>query len=434
MVVDAGPETPPLLATRAPMRGTHAALIVFGGVLVANLGNYGFQLVSARKLGAASYSDLATLLALISLIGLPLGGLQLWVARHVAEHEAVGDEAATHWFVRRAGSYTAIGAVIATVLFLAVSELVRSALGIESLPAVVMAALLTFPAVLTPIVWGLAQGLERFVLISLMVAAAPALRLVLGIASFGMGFGVGGAMAATLVSNLVAFFVPLFLLRRSFRGAPRPDAGIRRGEAAASLIPVLVGLLAITALTTIDVVVAKRALTDHAAGVYGSASLVGRVILYLPSAIITVLLPRVAARTADNRGAFDLLGRSLAVTAAFCILLTVIYAAASHLIVRIAFGSDYAQAAGLLWRFGVAMTGFSLLNVLFVYHLGKRNHQMSWILAAGAVAQIVAFAFVHSSGKELVLVDIVVAAALMVAHELATRFTIVRALATVIRP
>jgi O-antigen/teichoic acid export membrane protein len=353
------------------MRGVHAGAIVFGGVLVANLGNYGFQLISARELGPASYSDLATLLAIVSLIGLPLGGLQLWVARHVAEYEAAGKNSATHWFVRRSASHmVTIGAVI-TAVFLIASDPVRSALGIASLGAVVIAAALTFPAILTPIVWGLAQGLERFTLISAMVAAAPTLRVALALAGFALGMGVLGAMTATLVSNVVALVIPLWLLRTWTRPAVAPAVRIPRREAIGSLLPVLVGLLAITALTTVDVVVAKRTLSDHETGIYSSASLVGRVILYLPSAIVTVLLPRVAARAADSRASLDLLGRSLAVTLGFCAAATAIYALIPTLIIRIAFGADYLDAEPLLWRFGVAMTGFAILNVLFVYHLGR---------------------------------------------------------------
>ena len=158
---------------------------------------------------------------------------------------------------------------------------------------------------------------------------------------------------------------------------------VTRSEAARSLAPVLLGLLAIAALTSVDVVAAKLALTGHDAGIYGSASLVGRVILYLPAAIITVLLPRVAARAADQIETTDILRRSLVVTLRFCTISTFVYAAAGSTIVRVAFGSDYADAAGLLWLFGVAMTGYALLNVLLVYHLGHERIGFAWLLVSG---------------------------------------------------
>ena len=54
------------------------------GVLALNLGNYVFHLIAARSLGTALYGDLATLIAISGLIALPLGGVQVWVARYVA--------------------------------------------------------------------------------------------------------------------------------------------------------------------------------------------------------------------------------------------------------------------------------------------------------------------------------------------------------------
>jgi len=54
----------------------------------------------------------------------------------------------------------------------------------------------------------------------------------------------------------------------------------------------VLGMLAITCLTIDDLVAAKATFSAHEAGLYGADSLIGRVVLYLPLAIVTVLLPR----------------------------------------------------------------------------------------------------------------------------------------------
>ena len=132
-------------------------------------------------------------------------------------------------------------------------------------------------------------------------------------------------------------------------------------------------MLAITALTTADVIVAKAVFDDHDAGIYGSASLVGRVILYLPAAIVTVLLPKVSARTTRGEATGDILAASLGVTLAASALLTLVYAAVPDLVVRLAFGSAYEDASSLLYLFGIAMSGYALLNVLLIYHLARNT-------------------------------------------------------------
>jgi O-antigen/teichoic acid export membrane protein len=143
-------------------------------------------------------------------------------------------------------------------------------------------------------------------------------------------------------------------------------------------------------------------------------------VLYLPAAIITVLLPRVAARTAGSQTSRDLLAKSVAVTASFCVALTVVYFFLGDQVVEVAFGSDYAAAGDLLWRFGVAMTGFAILNVLLVYHVGRGRNGVAWLLAAGCAAEIGAFALWHDDSRQLVNVDIVFAWVLVVVASVAT--------------
>ena len=68
----------------------------------------------------------------------------------------------------------------------------------------------------------------------------------------------------------------------------------------------------------------------------------------------------------------------------FCSIATVVYAAGGTAIVRIAFGAEYAEAAGLLWLFGMAMTGFALLNVLLIPHLGHDRSGVRLVARVGA--------------------------------------------------
>lgn len=419
MVVDLGPEptpSPPLAPAR--VGGVQAGLIVLLGVVALNGGNYVFHLIVARRLGTDRYGDFATLITLSSLISLPLGGLQIWVARYVARADAAGQLSDAHWFIRRTTVYLTVAGAAGTAIFAALAWPIQQALGLASIGAVLVTALTVGPSVLTPVAWGLAQGLERFGLLAIAYGSGPIARLGLIFATLAVGWSVGGAMLATLGSMLLAMLVPAFVLRTWWRPVPGPHTRLDRGVAARSLLPVMVGLLAITALTSDDVVVAKAALSSHDAGIYDSASLVGRAILYLPAAIITVLLPRVAARFAGRRGTQDILWRSAGVTVAFCLAGTAFYAVAGRPITDIAFGSKYSEAGGLLWLFGIAMTGFALLNVLLIYHLGRDDGRMSWLLLGGAALQLVVFAAIHRTLRELIFVDIAIAAVLLALHEM----------------
>jgi O-antigen/teichoic acid export membrane protein len=428
MVIEAGPEPTPSIAPSRAVGGVRAGAIVLSGVVALNAGNYLFHLIAARRLGPAGYGDLATLITLSSLISLPLGGVQIWVARYVAQREAAGDADAIRWFVRRLSLSLALLGAACSLIFIALAWPIQHVLGIASLGAVVLTALTVFPALATPLPWGVAQGLQRFALVALAYASGPVARLVLVGIAFEAGMQVEGAMLATLASMLVALTIPVVVLRGWWRPSSIAERHLDRPRILRSLVPVMIGLLAITALTSVDVVVAKAALSSHEAGIYGSASLVGRVILYLPSAIITVLLPRVAARVAGRRATDDLLRRSVAVTLAFCVSGTVLYAVVGVPITRIAFGEKYVEAGHLLWLFGIAMSAFAILNVLLIYHLALEHARMSWLLLGGALVQVAAFGAIHGTVRQLIAIDIAVGIALLIAHEIIVDNTLTRGL------
>ena len=262
---------------------------------------------------------------------------------------------------------------------------------------------------------GAIQGNQRFVLFAVAMGAPSVLRAVLAAFALLAGFGVPGVMGATLAASLCSLIIPLVALRHSLGPLTawwRPR--LPRSEALA-LLPVVAGMLALTCLSTDDLVAAKATFPAHEAGVYGSASLMGRVILYLPAAIVTVLLPKVSARVSAAGGTRQILNRSFVATALFCVATSAVYSAAPHLIMRIAFGSSYESGASFLWMFGVAMTIYALLNVLFTYRIGRGETGTCWLLLAGSVVQAALFAGFHSSPRVLLSVSIATGAVLLAA-------------------
>lgn len=398
------------------MRGLHAGLIVLAGVAVANLGNYAFHVLAAHLLGPASYGGVVSLLTLSGLISLPLAGVQIGVARSVAAYEARGDRDTVGRLMTR-GVLLAlgVGAMIAVVIS-ALAPVIDAALDVGSRSAIVITAVVTVPAVAMPVVWGIVQGLQRYRLLAASMALGTILKALLFLLFFALGGRLTGAISATLLAGTIALAVTLWPLRSVARPATRMLAGI--GANLRELVPVTGGLLAITALTSVDVVVAKTALSSHDAGIYAGASLIGRVVLYLPAAITTVLLPKVSARAHANRDTTDIVGASIAVTVVVCLAITVLYAVLPTTISTVVLGDDYRDAAELLGLFGLAMTIFAILNVLLIYHLGLRSVRMTLLLAGGAIAQLFGFALFHDSGRQLLLVSIAVGVVLVAAHEL----------------
>lgn len=398
------------------MTGLRAGAIVFAGIGVANIGNYVFHLLAARDLGPAAYGDVATLAALTGIVVLPLGGVQVFVARHVAAEATRARPLNDDGYVTSFGAAALAVGMSLTVVLLVLSPVIQDALSINSIWSVVFAILFMAPSFLAPALVGAGQGRQRFLLVAIALAGPPVARIVFVSVALAGGLGVPGAMAATTCAAVVAVVIPFIPLRHALLPLTRWRPRISRSDLVA-LLPFVGGLLAITSLSTLDLVVAKAVFTDDQAGLYGSASLIGRVILYLPAAIVTVLLPKVSARVAAEQDTSDILVQSLLVTAAFCLSATALYAVAPRLILSVAFGTKYEGSADLLWMFGLAMTFYALLNVLLTYQLGHGAGRTSWLLLAAALVQGALFAIFHDTPRELLAISIAVGAILLVLHE-----------------
>ena len=220
--------------------GVRAGTIVFLGIAAGNVGNYLFHFVSARLLGPASYGDVASLVAVIGLISLPArrrsgrGG----PLRRGVRGGGCGDARSRSALQRRGcGCRVVVGIVVSAVLVRACRSRCTSFLGIDSLAAVSSTGLVAAPSVVSPVVWGLAQGFQRFVLFAVSIGLGPAVRPVLAAVLLAAGFGVAGAMGATLIAAIVATAVPLVLLRGWLTrdtGRPEPGSGCARLRASSS--------------------------------------------------------------------------------------------------------------------------------------------------------------------------------------------------------
>ena len=402
---------------RATVSATRGGAQLAAATVVSLVANYLFLLGAGRLLGSRDYSTLAALTGLLTVVLLPSGALQMAVSREVSRHEALGEEREAAAFVR---ALVVLGLKVTVPLVVVAFALIvplRHLLNIDSSPAVALAFVSLTVALLAPIAFGVLQGYQRFGTLAWASAAPMIVRLGLLIILAVAGLRLYGAIAALTASALAGAAIGLVAIRDRWSKELRAPAPSLR-PFLRYLWPVAVGLFAISLLTNADILIVKARFPAHEAGVYAAASAFARVAFFLPSTILAVLFPRTAARVARGERSDDILGRSIIVTAGFCVLLTAFYAVAGHQLVRLSFGAQFAGAANLLVLFCVAMTLFSLTNVFVGYHLSRGDNRFAWIVAAGVVVQLGLLASVPGSLRGVLWVDVAVGAVLVVAHEL----------------
>jgi len=398
--------------TGAPRSLFGPGLFVGFAVVAANGLNAVFQIALARILDPAEYSLLVALVVVTLIAAVPPLAFQASVAREVA---VALDEGRRD----RAGASlkdTVRGLVPWAFAVLVVGALASAALalaGRADAGALLATAATISAALVIPAVWGGLQGARLFITLGLAHLTFAGTRLVAGIA-IGLGGGDAAAvMAGVAAATVVTLAITLVPLRDLWHAAAR-EGGRRLAtlpNAAAAT-----GLTVLTALASVDVLVAKLAFPSRVAAAYGVASVGARVMLLVPIGVVTVLFPRVAVLRDPVRERRHLLA-GLGVVAILGAMGTALLWGLGDELVRGIFGAKYSAAGAWLGPLSLAMALYALTTVYLYHFLSLARTRFALVLVALFGVQLLAFLLVHHRPADLVGIQIAISAISVVAAE-----------------
>jgi O-antigen/teichoic acid export membrane protein len=388
--------------------------------LILNGSAYLYNVACIRYLGPSVYGDIAAMLALGALVALPLGSIQFLLAREVAQ---LPSKLAARLLRRATGIGTAIGLSL-LLLGVALVDPIRDALNVESREAVTVGISAILFAVIAAVFYGFLQGRLRFKALGLTYSVSGIARPVLVVPALLLGFGATGVLAVNVLAGVIAVVIAAYALRDLWflgtRAVEAPHLDRRQ------MAVMLIGSLAFASLTNVDILLAAYYLDNDSAGIYAAAALAGKVVLFLPSAVVTVLLPKAATRAAAGITSRRILLASAGVTVVVTAAATGLLALVPESLLTWAFGPAFRDATDLLGWFGLAMSAAALVSVYLSVYFAERDARFPLLVLAAAVAQVIGVSVWHSKPLSIVLVTLVCASAVLVVHELAFPYALRR--------
>jgi O-antigen/teichoic acid export membrane protein len=376
--------------------------VMFSATSVSNVLGYVFTILMGRMLGPVGFGIFVAVQAIFDLIAISGSAIRTIVARQVAAYEAChlrNDTCrlldASIW---RTLVYTAI---VSAALFLA-RDPIAALLGI-------------------PLRWcwrwqpssdsrhgpcparGFQQGVQWFMAMGGREMITGALRVAAGVALVTLGAGAAGAIAAQPLAAAVVSLVGLAILGPRIR-RERPLAKEPMAEAAPQIapLPVLLSLFAFAALTQMDAILVKSLFSAEAAGQYAAAVTLGKIILMLPTAISTVLLPRVTRAFTLQQDSGTIMWVSLGLGALPCGLVAAAYSLWPDAILGVVLGDQYVVSGAVLGILGAAMTFRALTNVWLNYYLSIRQNAFLYAMLAAVALQLGWVILFHGSLVQVV--------------------------------
>jgi len=378
----------------------HAA-ITFAGLMAANVLGYVFYALVSRTIGVEAYGTFSSLLAIVLIIAGPSLIGQMVIAK-LATDLALAPERLSG-LVRAIDRLVVVLSVVPALVLACLAVPLSSFLHLGDPLLVVLAACSLCGAIALPLLRGVLQGTSAFVAFALSNVAENLAKAIVS-PLLALVAGLRGALAGMAAGYLAAAAFTYLAGRPHGRAQP---ARFSLREVARTSAAVAVAVFCVNVLLLYDVILAKRYLDAHTAGLYGAAALSGRALYAVIAFVPTVLLPQAAGRSARGERTRYLFLQALGVTAVICGCAVALFALAPRFVVTTIAGRSFAAAAPFVLPYVLAISAIATANMVATYNIARGRMRFVVPLACVAAGEIVAVVLRHRSAGDLLQVIVV---------------------------
>lgn len=359
-----------------------------------NVSNYLFHIVMGRMLGPAAYGGLASLVAVLYVVSVPVSSVQMACAQMVAEMDRPESRERIGPFISMLNRRLAALSIAGVALVALAGPLIAGFIKVRTSSVFIIGSVALVALVLPSNRGGL-HGLKKFGGLSLNMATETLVKLGLGATLVVLGLGLNGALLGMLIGALVALlfsFVSVSRLRLEQRSVPEKPA-LR--TLLAGVWPILAALLAVTFVYNIDVVLVRHFLKPGAAGQYAGLATLGKIAFFAPLAVSAAMFPISSQAGVDEAAGRRVLYQAMLLTAGISLGVDMAYFMAPRLVVGVLIGARYMSIAPYLGLVGLGMSFLAISNCYYYYELSrKRTGFIGWLIGV-AVLEVLFITLAH---------------------------------------
>lgn len=360
--------------------------------------DYLFQYYMSGTMTPASFSELSALLSMFYLAVAPAQVMSTFLVKQTSRLNVEGRKHEIAWMIRKMVLYEAIiGAAIALGMYLLLPSISNFIYLSSTFPVFLLMAGVVI-SLISPVGYGTSQGLERFRYNALYGITGPVTKLGMGIILVAIGFGIMGALGGVLIGLSLALAVSLYSIRDIFRVEPVRIPGPELVRMRASLVHVIIAVICLTIMVNVDVILARQYLDANTAGLYAVCSMLGKIILFLPSSINIVIYPKLSAAHAKRSGTVAMMRLSVLIALGVTGIVVISFFLFPNEILRLLYGGDkYIGAAAGLGILGLAMALLGVANLFMNYGLAVESRAYLAIMVFFTALQVALIVLFHDS-------------------------------------
>jgi len=374
--------------------------VMFLASIIGNICNYLYQIYVGRAVGPEEYGTFGSLFAIIYFTVVFSNTIQSTGTWFISKLKAEDQINNIGTFIFSLIKRTFLMGISGFGIFYLASPWVANFLNLNSTSEVIILGTVIFLSFLLPATSSGLQGLQLFNSLALVNVLTYVPKLLFGVMLVDLGYGVSGALGAVTIGMGIAFlfsFIPLrsYIMDRSSCGS----RDFR--EIYIYSIPAILIMICLTVPSNLDVILAKHYFNSYDVGLYTAASVIGKMIFFLPWAISMVMFPKASELDAKGKNTLSLLNKSLIYSAFLSGPATIIFLLFPGL-VGIIFGPIYIEASAVTKIYVIMMFLVSLTSVIAQYCLAINSKRYSVLLVFFTVLEICLMVLAHDSTIQMV--------------------------------
>ncbi len=381
-------------------------LIVMTGNLIAGVSNVLYYFVAGRLLPVAEYGALTAVISFTTLFLLAFSPLQIALTRSYAQHLGLQQTDQATTLMHESQKKIFLGGALLLLCGILMAETFAHFLQASPRQLAIGAAIVTL-SLLTINYTAFINAHQRFAPFALFWALSAMLTLATGsLLMLNEGTAVEG-MTGLLAGPVLLFIATAWLSGRQAKATASPPHEQEEGTPShplQHLLPSLLAVAAFASLTNIDMILVKHHFEPDMAGYYSLAQTLGKITLFIPFTLATVLLPKSVIAHINEGSAQHLLTRALWISGLLCAFAVALLFLFTDLAVTLLSGEPHADTLPLVPPFALAMMFLSLTWVTIHYAIGIGYFGFVMPLLLFAFLEGGAIAFFHTSLQEVVTI------------------------------
>lgn len=384
------------------MRGS---IILFVGTMIGNFGSYLYHLVMGRMLGPEEYGVVSSIISILYFLSIPTMVFTLVISKFISAYIGKGEKKKIGfsflWLFKKSFLFSSI----IFFFFLLISSFLARFLKLDSIApllAVSGAIFLSFPLSVNR---GFLQGVMNFTWLALVSGMETILKLFLAVLLVLAGLKSFGATLAYSISSFLNLLIATIPFKSYFSVAGEKEKFADFGKMVKFSLPVLITNVSFISLYSLDIVLVKHFFSPIEAGLYSSVSVLGKIIFWFSSPVVTAVFPILSKRQAEKRKFLGILLLAIILVGFASFGLVLVYKLFPEMMIFLLFGEKYLAAKAFLAPFAVFIFFHTLSNALVNAYLSLSLTKPVALAAMAAVFQGILINLFHKDLFQVILIS-----------------------------